>query len=274
MPFKQTKINNNIGRDTHTRNSNSNFFKQQASMTFQMLAGEIEITEPEPLFRQNMVTVSFARGGRATDVAYPGAFIDPITGNLHGSYEGPIPGQMVMVGFEDGNSNAPFVVNRFPYQGVGDTFAESSYITPLTRTGFDSTDVLIGHFSGSLLSFNTGILSGKLPGSVTLNAVTDFDVITNSAITLDSLLTMELTSTLITLSGSTAIELNGNTNFAVKYNELKTAFDLLRTELNNFITIFNAHIHPTPSGPSSPTATPGTPATADMSAAQNTSVLM
>jgi hypothetical protein len=71
--------------------------------------------------------------------------------------------------------------------------------------------------------------------------------------------------------------LNGNTNFAVKYTELKTAFDTLRTELNSLITVFNAHVHPgvtSGSASTSPSTTPGTPAKADMSASQNLKVLM
>lgn len=274
--YKQRKIAKNIGQDTHTRNFMGNDFKSQMSSTFQMVVGEIEITEPEPLFKQNMVNVVFARGGNASSVAYPGAFIDPTTGNIHGTYEGPIPGQMVMVGFENGNVQAPFVVNRYPYQGSGDTLNESAYFNPLTTASFDATDVIIGHFSGSYVSFNSGILSGKLPGSVTLNAATDFDVVTGSNILLDALLTAEITSEIVTLTGATAVELNGNTNFAVKYTELKTAFDQFKTDFNNFINIsYNLHMHPTAATgpPSLPTLT-GTATTADMTTSKNDKVLM
>jgi hypothetical protein len=265
--MKQRKIAQNVGKDTHVRQTMGNRFKEQGSKTFQMLAGEVLITEPEPLFKQNMVTIGMARGGTVTSVAYPGAFIDPISGNLHGSYEGPIAGQMVMVGFENGNASSPFVVNRYPYQGKGNTLVENKYINPLTRKGFDATDVIMGHFSGSYLSFNTGILSGKIPGSVTLSAVTN-----NS-----------IESSLVTsIMGGIYVELNGNTNFAVKYTELKTAFDLLRTEVNNLITAYNSHVHITTAtigasgtpGVISPTVSQAVPATADMSASQNLKVLM
>lgn len=273
----QRKLSTNVGHDTFVRNHMGDKFRPQSAHTFQMLIGEVTVTEPEPIFRQNMVNVTFARGGMATSVAYPGAFIDPITGNLHGTYEGPIPGQMVMVGFENGNAQSPFVVNRFPYQGIGNTYVENQYINPLTKALFDSTDVMIGHFSGSYMSFNTGILSGELPGSVTLSAVTDFNLSSNTNILLESLITAELKSAITTITGSTYVALNGTSNFAVKYTELKTAFDLLRTELNNFVTIFNAHVHggvTTGSGNSGSTSTPGIPATADMSSSQNTKILM
>lgn len=278
----QTQLDYNTGNDTHVRNNTGNIFNPQSSETFQMLVGEVKITEPEPLFRQNMVTVGLARGGDITSVSYPGAFIEPISGNIHGTYEGPIPGQMVVVGFENGNVNTPFVVNRYPYQGVGNTLTESAYINPLTKALFDSTDVITGHFSGSYMSFNTGIISGKLPGSVTINAITDFEAISTTNILLDSLVSAEVKSTITTLTGSTHVALNGNTNFAVKYTELKTAFDQLRTELNSLIALYNAHIHVTTAtvgasttpGVISPTVSTGTPAAADMSASKNTKVLM
>ena len=171
---KQRKLAKDRGHDTYVRNYQEDIFRHSTSKTYQMVVGEIQITEPEPLFKQNFVTVSMARNGKHTTVPYPGAFIDPITGNLHGSYEGPIPGQMVLVGYENGNRSAPIIVNRYPYQGKGNSFTELNYITPLTKALFDATDVMMGHFSGSYLSFNTGILSGKLPGSVTLHTMTNF----------------------------------------------------------------------------------------------------
>jgi hypothetical protein len=262
--IKQRKIDTtNLGRDTHVRDHVSNKFQAQNHETYSTQVGEIVFAEPEPFFRQNMVTVKLARGGQLTSVAYPGAFIDPVTGNLHGTYEGPISGQMVSVGFENGNQASPIVVNRYPYQGVGNSLTEFKYINPLTFARYDSTDVIVGHFSGSFLSFNTGILSGELPGSVSINAMTDFGVFSNLTMLLESLVTAEFKSAITTITGSTYVALNGITNFAVKYTEMKTAFDTLRTDLNNL----------TP-GVISPTVSAGTPSVADMSAAQNTKVLM
>lgn len=172
----QRKIAKGLGNDTHVRDQFTNRFKDQSHSTYSMMAGEVMFPQPEPIFKQNMVTVKFSRGGMTSTVAYPGAFISPLTGKMHGVYEGPIPGQMVMVGFENGNSAAPFVVNRYPYQGVADTASEFDYITPLTKARIDATDVVVGHFSGSFLSFNTGILSGKLPGSADLKVISDFNV--------------------------------------------------------------------------------------------------
>ena len=66
--------------------------------------------------------------------------------------------------------------------------------------------------------------------------------------------------------------LNGTGDFAVRYNELKTAFDGLKDDLNSLISSYNAHIHVTTAtvlvgaiGIISPTTSTGTPSTADMS---------
>jgi len=273
--MKQQRIfNTSLGNDSHTRNFSENYFKRQTYEVFDMIVGEIEFSEPEPIFDQNMVTVKMSRGGKMTSVAYPGAFIDPITGNQHGLYEGPVPGQMVIVGFESGNRFAPFVVNRYPYQGVGNTVVEQKYIHPLTNAAFNPSDIILGHQSGSFLVFNTGLplTDNGIAGSIKLKAMTEFKM---EALTLS-----ELKSPTITLTASTVLELNGNADFAVRYNSLKTAFDQLKTDHDNFVTLFNAHIHittatvaatPVP-GVIAPTVSPGLPSTADMAGAKVTTV--
>jgi len=64
------------------------------------------------------------------------------------------------------------------------------------------------------------------------------------------------------------IELGGNTDFAVKYNELKTAFDQLKSDFNNLVTVYNSHIHTAPSGPTSTTPSTGTSSAADMTSSK------
>ena len=39
------------------------------------------------------------------------------------------------------------------------------------------------------------------------------------------------------------IVVNDGVDFAVRFTELKTGFDQLKTDLNNLITLYNAHIH-------------------------------
>lgn len=68
--------------------------------------------------------------------------------------------------------------------------------------------------------------------------------------------------------------LNGDQDSAVAYTDLKTAFDQLKSDVNDLVTAFNAHVHPTaaPGPPSPPTPVPGsipaTPSAADMSGAE------
>lgn len=308
--MKQRRISRNLGKDTHVRDHVDNIFQSSNHETYGTQIGSVLYPEPEPFFRQNMVTVEMARGGRITSVAYPGASFDPITGNLHGSYEGPIPGQMVMVGFENGNQASPYVVNRYPYQGVANSFTEFNYLNPMFKSGFHAFDVIMGHFSGAYISMNTGIFpSISLPGSISVSAITDIEMSALTNISMDALVSTELVagqvsifsnildieisafttmllesntkteinSAIVSLSGITQIELNGKTDWAIKFTAMQTAFNLLKTELNAFITIFNAHTHAgvtTGAGVSGTTATPGTSATADMSSAKNLTVLM
>ena len=80
------------------------------------------------------------------------------------------------------------------------------------------------------------------------------------------------------------IELNGNDNFAVLYNELKVAFDQLKSDHDDLVSKYNLHIHPVPTatalavppalGITSVTATSGTPSTADMSPSKSLNVLL
>ena len=64
------------------------------------------------------------------------------------------------------------------------------------------------------------------------------------------------------------LELLGDTDYAIRYSEMKTAFDTLRDDLNALLNLYNAHIHPTPAGPSSVTVSLGTPSAADMTASK------
>jgi hypothetical protein len=289
MGKRQKRVENKrIGNDTYVRNMYDNMFQTQAAGTFQMIPAEIFLPQPEPIFKQGMVTVKPVRGGQISAVAYPNAFIDPITRNLNGLHEGLIPGQMVMVGFSDGNRHAPFVVNRFPYQARGNALTETAYINPLTQKGWSSQDTMLGHFSGSYLRFATLL---PLPGSTQLYSVTDLELETNtfvkikagvqiehSSINIKSVadVMIESEAQIIKMTGKTHIELNGNTNFAVNFTEMQTAFNTLRTELNNLITVYNAHVHTcaAPGFPSTSPLAPAVPAVADMSAAKNMKVLL
>ena len=65
------------------------------------------------------------------------------------------------------------------------------------------------------------------------------------------------------------VEVNGTADFAVAYDDLKAAFDQLKTELNTFVAVYNGHAHP--GGVVTPQAVT---ATADMTAAKVATVLL
>lgn len=73
------------------------------------------------------------------------------------------------------------------------------------------------------------------------------------------------------------IEVNGKNDNAVRYLELKTAFDELKTDHNDLVTLVNGfltHVHPGIGAPPSPPAIPETPSTADMSDSKVETVLL
>lgn len=62
------------------------------------------------------------------------------------------------------------------------------------------------------------------------------------------------------------MEMNGNSDFMVRFNELKTGFDQLKSDFNDFVSnTYNTHVHPSPAGGSTGT-TPslGTPSAASI----------
>lgn len=77
--------------------------------------------------------------------------------------------------------------------------------------------------------------------------------------------------TYVWLKNDATIEIGGDTDNMVRFSELKTAFDQLKSDFNSFVsTTFNVHTHVSAS-PGSPTATPvptGTTSTANIDPAK------
>lgn len=74
----------------------------------------------------------------------------------------------------------------------------------------------------------------------------------------------------ILLKADGTIECNGNTDFAVAFNDLKTGFDQLKSDFNTFVTtIYNLHNHPTaPTGPVSVPSVTGSSTSASIDASK------
>ena len=62
------------------------------------------------------------------------------------------------------------------------------------------------------------------------------------------------------------VEINGDADFAVRFNELETAFNQLQSDFDNFVTtVYNLHTHASaPVGPISPPSLTGSTSTADI----------
>ena len=76
----------------------------------------------------------------------------------------------------------------------------------------------------------------------------------------------------IRVLADSTIEIGGNTKNLVRFQELETGFNQLRSDLNTLITTYNTHTHPvvvagSPGVASATTAT-GTPSSASISAAK------
>lgn len=245
---RQRKLSKSIGKDTHVRSVEENKFQKQSTQTYEILTGEVFLNLPEPFYRQNAVTVQLSQGGQISPVGMPGGFIDPATGNLHGVYEGLIPGQMVSIGFLEGNSASPVILNRYPYQGKGNSLKEKSFVNPMFLAGYSQNDTLIGNVSGSVIGLYTGInpLGGRLLGSIGIDAFTECNITAQTDILLDALVSAEVKANLVKITGGaqteisaplikidgTMTEINGNTKPFVTYAELDAALQLYATAVN------------------------------------------
>ena len=126
----------------------------------------------------------------------------------------------------------------------------------LTSSVKDSTDLELNGKIGAKQVYSTDEPGTERIATVTLD--------NDGAITLQN-----TGGSSIILQPDGNIEINGNTDTAVAFTDMKAAFDELRTEVNAFVSVFNSHTHPGDSGGT--TGTPNSSATdaaADMSGAE------
>lgn len=76
-------------------------------------------------------------------------------------------------------------------------------------------------------------------------------------------------STSIWLKADETMEIGGNTDFAVKYSGLESSFNQLKEDLNNHITNYNTHVHPSIGAP---TVAVSSPSDADISFSKNSNI--
>ena len=73
----------------------------------------------------------------------------------------------------------------------------------------------------------------------------------------------------VKLLNTGVMHLNGDADFLAGYTKLKEGFDQLKTDFNNLIIAYNAHMHPTAgTGPPSTTTATGTASSASIDASK------
>ena len=85
----------------------------------------------------------------------------------------------------------------------------------------------------------------------------------------------------IEIKSDKKVELQGNADNAVRFSELKTAYDQLKSDFDNHVSTYNAHTHVTtatvssgPPGTIAPTTSTSTPSSGDVSGAKVEEVLL
>lgn len=137
---------------------------------------------------------------------------------------------------------------------------------------------------------NINVVGGN-GGKINITAKTDINIKSNNKVSIDTFNEIELktlnTNTdeetkiniskdgKIVSSGKEQVLLDGE-DYAVRYSETEKAYNQLKTDFSNFVSVFNAHIHITTAtvgatavpGTIAPTATPAQPSTGDITLAK------
>lgn len=146
-------------------------------------------------------------------------------------------------------------------------------VDPVKSRSFDATDAifepglypLVADGDNGLISpaINTDRLEMRTRDGVTFVAVVE-----------DNTIEITADSSSIVMATDGTITINGGSDFAVAYTDLKSAFDQLKSDFDTFVSSkYNTHTHSYLPGPgvATPTAVPipvGTSSTADMSGAK------
>lgn len=100
-----------------------------------------------------------------------------------------------------------------------DSNAPADYIALFTETGIKGKTAIVGYLNKNLIA---GVGEKRI-----------FSLRDDGTISID-----------IILKNDGTMEIGGDTDFMVRFSELKTGFDQLKTDFNALVTTFNAHVHP------------------------------
>ncbi len=163
--------------------------------------GTVLVPQSEPVYRESTVSVSLASGGIIGNVAWPGPQVDMnptgiVSGGvaigIHGLWESPLNGQQVLLGFVEGSSQNPIVLEKYSYNATRRIDLEFNHILPLTTKLIGPTDIILGHHLGSFIAFR-GTL--PVPGEIDIFALTILTITTLGAavVTVGGALTENIT---------------------------------------------------------------------------------
>lgn len=204
------------GNDSTLHGIRHNFRAPYQNIKFLSL-GMVLYPQPEPVFKQHTVMVEMVTGGRINNVAWPGAQVNAnatgtlpggVAAGIHGLWESPLSGQMVLVGFVDGSHGNPIVINKYPYNASQRPDLDVMHTLPLTGLGHGPRDVILGHHTGSFVALR-GTL--PLPGQVDIEAVTTVAINAKVSITMKALASMSANALSITLESNTSVSIQAKT---------------------------------------------------------------
>ena len=161
--------------------------------------GNVFLPQPEPIYNQTSVSVDLVTGGLLTNVAWPGAQVNAnasgtipggVALGIHGLWESPLSGQMVLIGYVDGSSGNPIVINKYPYNASQRPDLEAMHFLPMTVKGHGFSDVVLGHHTGSYIA-----LRGTLPLPAEIDIFSMSAIVITAAAYMDVLTTAQCTFT-------------------------------------------------------------------------------
>lgn len=179
--------------------------------------GSVLVPQPEPLYKQHAVTVQLVKGGKITNVAWPGAQVNMgptgtvpggIAHGLHGLWESPLAGQQVLLGFVDGSASDPIVINKYPYNALQRPDLEIMHSLPLTLMAHGPTDVVLGHHTGSFIALR-GTL--PLPAQIDIASLSAISITAVAFVEIISTLQCSITSSQFSVTAATAASITGAT---------------------------------------------------------------
>jgi hypothetical protein len=206
-----------VGTDSalFPRNRNNNNRYQNIS---DLKLGTVMVPQPEPVYKESSVSISLVSGGTLTNVAWPGPQVDMnpsgiiaggVAVGIHGLWQAPLNGQQVLVGFVEGSSQNPIVLEKYSYNASPRVDLEFNHILPLSSKLIGPTDVVLGHHIGSFIAFR-GTL--PVPGEIDIFALTIFTLTTLGAVavTVGGVWTENITGAkTVTVGGAVAIVAGG-----------------------------------------------------------------